>query len=104
MTKKTDLDNLFLCLQASAMRPKPQLAQRLQRQPKQQQRAVAQNGSEGGVPSNPLFANNPQFAAALQSVAARQGDEALFSAPAAAPPEEYVAVLQSHQAACPSDV
>ena len=57
------------------------------------QRTVAQAGAEGQIPGNPLFANNPQFAAALQSVAARQGDEALFSAPPAVVPEECVALL-----------
>ncbi|DBB00898.1 hypothetical protein WJX77_001430 [Trebouxia sp. C0004] len=43
---------------------------------------------ESEAPGNPLFANNPQFAAAFSQAVTRQGDEAVLSGAAAAPPEE----------------
>ena len=68
--------------------------QKLQRRARHTHQAVAQDSSEADTPTNSLFANNPAFAAALQSVAARQGDETLLSAPASAiPEEEYVTLV-----------
>ncbi|KAL3147419.1 hypothetical protein ABBQ38_014483 [Trebouxia sp. C0009 RCD-2024] len=63
-------------------------AHSIPRRVRKPQRAAAQGGAGAETPGNSLFANNPQFAAALQSVAARQGDEALYSAPPAVEPEE----------------
>ena len=51
--------------------------------------ASAQNGA--GLQGNPLFANNPQFAAAFQQAVQRQGDDVVFSGAPMTPPEEYVA-------------
>ena len=50
--------------------------------------ASAHNGA--GLQGNPLFANNPQFAAAFQQAVQRQGDDVVFSGAPMPPPEEYV--------------
>ncbi|DBA78473.1 TPA: hypothetical protein ACH3X2_007962 [Trebouxia sp. C0005] len=63
----------------------PQLLRR-SRKPKRIAAEGRQVDSE--APGNPLFANNPQFAAAFSQAVTRQGDEAVFSGAAAAPLEE----------------
>lgn len=73
-------------------------AQIIPRRARKTLRAAAQGGAGAETPGNSLFANNPQFAAALQSVAARQGDEALYSAPPAVEPEECVACCPTFEA------
>lgn len=61
----------------------------LQRRYRQSHRLAAQDSqADTDPPRNPLFANNPQFAAAFSHVVTRQGDEAVYSGAQAAKPAE----------------
>ncbi|DBB00414.1 TPA: hypothetical protein ACH3X3_002137 [Trebouxia sp. C0006] len=62
---------------------------KLLRRSRKPKRIAAQDRQvDSEAPGNPLFANNPQFAAAFSQAVTRQGDEAVFSGAAAAPTEE----------------
>ena len=81
------------CCHRTAQSLQPQT---LQRKPRWSQRTAAQEHEvEGQVDAsapanaiNPLFAGNPQFAAAFSEAVTRQGDEVVYSGAAAAQPEE----------------
>ena len=55
--------------------PFPQPAAR----PRRTRAAVVTRAGDDGAPQNPLFANNPAFAAALAGALERQGEDALSS-------------------------
>ncbi len=60
----------------------------MQRRARQLQRSAAQDSEvQAEPPGNPLFASNPQFAAAFAQAVTRQGDEAVYSGTPAKPEE-----------------